>query len=162
MVDWSHNLAFRARSVGVLLTLLLLPAIVLGPAFAQRVLVVHHHGAEGAHGHVMPSSLLHTRDTAMERWHDEEHGAEPEHGQHAPTQLPPGRIVHSFTTEPMLRVGSSAVPGAVALAVPSTETGFVVATSATSRPGPRAEARDPPPRRSGIAGLLLASHALLI
>lgn len=62
----------------------LVPSILLGPAFASGLALLHVHGPEGLHEHVLPASVSRGDSALLQVWHEGEHGvAEHSVSEHA-------------------------------------------------------------------------------
>ncbi|MFT7464713.1 MAG: hypothetical protein ACI9EF_003071 [Pseudohongiellaceae bacterium] len=53
---------------------LLLPAILLGNGFASGLVLLHAHGPEGRHEHVLPASVSRGDIQLLQVWHEGQHG----------------------------------------------------------------------------------------
>jgi hypothetical protein len=153
----------------VLLAVALLSMLVFGSAFGGVEAWFHSHGPSGGHVHVLPEEREHghEHDVAdLAGWHRALHGSGdegPEHEEDGPVpegfllELPPITVAAPRD----LSVGS-ALFAPMAAAIPC-ERPSVHSCAGSTWPGP-ARSGWPPQgsRRSGIAGLLRSSHAILI
>lgn len=148
----------------VLLALVLLPALLCGSLFAGVSAWIHAHGEDGTHVHLVASTHAH-EVAALHDHHVDEHGDQHEDDCHEPEEpCPGGLLVELPDFLATHRDGTPAGPATGVLALgPSAVIRVCCAVATRPRPAP-VPTGWPPPRheRSGIAALLLSSHALLI
>lgn len=169
MIHWCTQASSRSgsgRPQGLLLLLLMAPALVAGPALASGALLLHSHGADGLHGHVHPTGITadvhehaaHVDDHGHDLLHDSLHGHVPADGFH---QLPaavlpqPANARTAVTLERLLSLGGAGDQLPPTLEGDELETGQL----------PRLALRPPAtraPQGSGASRVLRLSHALLI
>ncbi len=150
----------------MLFLLVLLPALIVGPALGGMAAWIHSHGPSGGHVHLLAKQLDHGDLGTLHDWHDAQHRHDHEDGTHeedepAPTglliELP--QILAALSSGPTLAsAGSIHLPALL----PSARWHSALVES-THRPD-LCRSGWPPQRvkRSGVAALLCVSHAILI
>ncbi len=156
----------RFASGQMLLLLVLLPALIVGPALGGMAAWLHSHGPSGGHLHLLAPETEHADLGTLHAWHDGQHRHEHEDGTHeedepAPTglliELP--QILAAPSSDPTLASAPSIHLPAL---LPSAHWHLALVDS-THRPE-LCRSGWPPQgaKRSGVAALLRSSHAILI
>ena len=144
-----------------LLVLALLPALVYGPVLGGLAAWVHAHGPSGAHLHLLQAQ---TEQADLHERHDELHGHAHERHEHEAPE-PEGLLIEfpqvlaNAPRDPGAGPAASATPAAPVQSVRSS----LLFAGSTHRAYLCRSAWPPQePARTGVAALLLSSHALLI
>ena len=146
--------------------LVLLPVLLLGPALAGGGAWLHSHGAEGQHLHLLPAQLEPGHHASMTEWHHDQHWAAHEQDSHEQDESAPEGLLIDLPQLVAVHARGPRVDGG--FVAPFATPQACPAWSLLVREGPQRPERihagrpPEPPLRSGIAALLLSSHAIRI
>lgn len=154
---WLSVRKTRSRRALVFLVAVVAIALLVRLGLAGSQLVVHDHGHEATHWHIVPTFAVEDASVLAAGWHSREHSDSRQDVESGFIHLADPLLLPRVTSW-----GSPRVPAA-ALAGTRIESWRAGRASALLRPVPGAPERAPPRKqRSGLASLLVSSRAILI